>query len=123
MFESETSEDTIILRSRNEKLQTAITELRNTHKTVMSTIEQLTETPVKILMGEVSSGNQDKPQLRKSSETLLKVIHHLKDGLKRLTQAMKEQSEAVDMLSSSAEDVTSQNNVYTTGKMKQKVIV
>ncbi|XP_052077107.1 membrane-associated guanylate kinase, WW and PDZ domain-containing protein 2-like isoform X2 [Mytilus californianus] len=99
-YGSSSSGDTFNLKLRNGKLRTAINALTDAFKMVMETIEHLIQKPVDILMAGVDSENStNRTKLKKSETELQKVAFLLQDGLKRMREAMQEQSRAIKVLS------------------------
>ncbi|VDI42895.1 scaffold protein salvador [Mytilus galloprovincialis] len=99
-YGSSSSGDTFNLKLRNGKLRTAINALTDAFKMVMATIDHLIQKPVDILMAGVDSENStNRTNLKKSETELQKVAFLLQDGLKRMREAMQEQSRAIKVLS------------------------
>ncbi|CAG2232122.1 unnamed protein product [Mytilus edulis] len=99
-YGSSSSGDTFNLKLRNGKLRTAINALTDAFKMVMETIDHLIQKPVDILMAGVDSENStNRTNLKKSETELQKVAFLLQDGLKRMREAMQEQSRAIKVLS------------------------
>ncbi|CAC5389954.1 unnamed protein product [Mytilus coruscus] len=99
-YGSSSSGDTFNLKLRNGKLRTAINALTDAFKMVMETIDHLIQKPVDILMAGVDSENStNRTTLKKSETELQKVAFLLQHGLKRMREAMQEQSRAIKVLS------------------------
>lgn len=99
-YGSSSSGDTFNLKLRNGKLRTAINALTDAFKMVMETIDHLIQKPVDFLMAGVYSENStNRTNLKKSETELQKVAFLLQDGLKRMREAMQEQSRAIKVLS------------------------